>query len=108
MNEIEDFYKLQLSQDLIVFLMHVQLDGLPLETKKKRTAMIMNSWSKRVESKIKKIASKAMVSVNETIQDPNTTLDVLEILTNINQIEPSLIREEFKDNIINNILKTFK
>lgn len=100
------YYHLQLAHDLILFLMHIQNDGLSQEQKRRRTDMILESWKVRMESNLKKVNEKNLKNVSQL---PNADdLDVLKILADVHLIEISAVREEFKQQVSENVIKSYE
>jgi succinate dehydrogenase flavin-adding protein (antitoxin of CptAB toxin-antitoxin module) len=101
--ELEQFYRLELSKDLISFLMHILL--VDSTSKKDKVKLIMESWYDRIEKLIKKLSDEMMENYNGTIEEKDQ--DVLKILIGINQIEPAIIRRDFKDQMMNYYIQQF-
>jgi len=100
--DTQRYYHLQLAHDLILFMMHVQTDGYSKEQKTRRITMILEAWKKRVTTKVKKLNEENLkVMANESGDD----LDVLNIISQVHSIETSAIREDFKNQVLENVLK---
>jgi len=105
MKEIENLYKFQIAQDLILFLLNVQLDGLSPELKCERTDQLLQAWEKRINTYIKE---QNTLTVKELCELNKIDLDVATILSSVHQIEPSIIREEFARDIGQIAIQNFK
>jgi hypothetical protein len=105
--ETELYYHLQLAHDLILFMMHLQTDGLSQEQKARRTNMIIESWNKRVESNLGSLNRQNIKKLTE-IPGINDSEDVLSIISGIHAIEITEIRKAFKELTRNNILKSYE
>ncbi len=102
--EMQNFYKLTLAHDLILFMMHLQLDGLSKEQKARRTNMILEAWSKRVNMKVAALAKENLQNVAEATGDD---IDVLDIIQSVHSHEPNAIRTEFKREVRKTVFKSF-
>jgi hypothetical protein len=80
-----NYYKLNVAMDLIVFLINIQLFDLPKDLQAERSNMILDSWEKRLETKIKELQESNLESIAEL---EGLDLDVAKILTSIHHIEP--------------------
>jgi hypothetical protein len=105
-NTPENFYKLQLAHDLIIFLLNLQTQGMDLERKVKRTSMILDVWDKGVNTRIQEMADSNLKNMAES-EDLDLDLDALKILTEIHQLIPTTIRKELKTEVKDNIFKSF-
>jgi hypothetical protein len=102
----ELYYHLQLAHDLILCMMKLQTDGLSTEQKVIRTTMILESWAKRMETKIKELNLKTIQDMSKL---PNADdLDVLKILSGVHQMETEATRENFKNIVKDNVIKSYK
>jgi len=91
--DLQNYYKLTLAHDLILFLMHVQTDGLSKDQKARRTNMILEAWEKRVLTKVGEMTEENLLNVAEATKED---VDVLRILQEAHSVEPNVIRKEFK------------
>jgi len=105
MKEIENLYKYQIAQDLILFLLSVQLDGLSPEIKRERTTKILAAWKHRVDTFIQ---TEHDACIKNHAKANNIDVDVATILSNVHQVEPSIIRNEFVTEISDSFLKSLK
>lgn len=103
--DLQNYYKLTLAHDLILFLMHVQTDGLSQEQKANRTNMILQAWENRVDLKLEKLSEENLKEISEKTDDD---LDVLKILQNVHTLEPSTIRKEFKREVRHFVFKSYE
>lgn len=101
--ELEQFYRLELSKDLISFLIHIIL--VDITEKEKKVKLIMDSWYDRIEKIIKRLSDEMIENYNGKIEEKDP--DVLKILVGINQIEPALIRRDFKDQMTEYYIRQF-
>jgi len=104
MNKPENFYKLQLAYDLIIFLLNLQTQGMDLERKVERTSMVLDVWDKGVNTRIQEMANSNLKNIAES---EDLDLDVTKILTDIHQLIPNAIRKELKTEVKDNIFKSF-
>ena len=61
--QTQNYYKLTLAHDLILFLMHVQNEGLSKDQKAKRTNLILEAWEKRVDGNLSIMAEKNLKEI---------------------------------------------
>lgn len=102
--ELTNFYKLTLAHDLILFMMHLQLDGLSKEQKARRTNMILEAWQKRVQTKVAAMAEENLVSVAEASGED---IDVLRIIQDCHSQVADAIRTEFKREVRKTVFRSF-
>ena len=102
--DLQNYYKLTLSHDLIVFLMNVFVNGLPKEQKVERSNKILEAWEKRIEANVKILAEQSLEDLEQEHPDEK---DVLRIIQNIHTTEPVLIRKEYKREVRHTIFKSF-
>ena len=91
--DMENFYKLTLAHDLILFLMHALNDGLSKDQKARRTNMILEAWEKRVNTKVQELAEENLKEISKACGED---LDIMRIMQDIHSVEPITVRKEFK------------
>lgn len=95
-------YKLILSQDLISFITKLYLSKVPIENKARCANFILDAWEKSVTEVLDKSINPL---VKATSSEQMMEEDVQRILIDIFRIEPDLIREEFKNEIRNQLFR---
>lgn len=103
-HQLTNFYKLQISYDLIMFLINVQTHGLPLKEKAEKTNMILDAWEKNYNINLQKLTD---TTIKNVAKSEGMELDVAKIVTNIHQIEPGIIRKEFKVEVRHSAFRSF-
>lgn len=101
-------YKLHLSFDMIVFLCYTilfqsNLNSASFEKKIELTDDMLVKWNTRLESNLSAILNQTLAQV---AKENGWELDEAKIMSSIHQIEPSIIRKEFLDEIRNIIHKS--
>lgn len=104
-DNFSNYYKLQIAHDLIMFLVNLQVHGLPKEQMAERTNMILNAWEKRLDTKLKDLQESNLKNIAEI---EGMELDIAKILADVQLIEPGIIRKEFKVEVRHTILRSFK
>ena len=101
------YYKLQLANDLVMFLIHAVLSGEDLSSEEKiaKTKNILTLWNTRVNMKIQELTEATLPQVAE---EQDIDEDVARILTHVHQIEPAMIRQEFLVDIQKVIYQSFE
>jgi len=103
-HQLTNFYKLQISYDLIMFLINAQTHGLPLKEKAEKTNMILNAWEKNYNTNLQKLTD---TTIKNVAKSEGMELDAAKIITDIHQIEPSIIRKEFKVEVRHTAFRIF-
>ncbi len=103
--EQENFYKLQLAHDLIIFLVNLQTNGFTHDRKTERTNMVLDAWRKEVDIKIRELNETYLKQTSKT---ESMGEDEIKILTDIHQIEAIDIRKAFKTEVGHNVMNSFK
>ncbi len=103
-HQLTNFYKLQISYDLIMFLINAQTNGLSLKEKAEKTNMILDSWEKNYNINLQKLTDTTIKNISKS---ERMDLDVAKIVTNIHLIEPDIIRKEFKVEVRHNAFRGF-
>lgn len=99
-----NYYKLQIAHDLIMFLIHLQVHDLPPDIQAERTNMILDSWEKRLNIKLKELQD---FNLKNIVEAEGLDLDVAKILADIQLVEPETIRKEFKIEVRHTIFRSF-
>jgi predicted DNA-binding protein YlxM (UPF0122 family) len=102
--DLQNYYKLTLAHDLIIFMMNIHNEGISNEQKARRTNMILEAWEKRVDLNVKLMGKKNIEELSETSGDD---MDVLQIIQNIHSFESSAIRKEFKREVRSFTFKSY-
>lgn len=100
-----NYYKLQIAHDLIMFLMNLQVFGLSKDVQAERTNMILNSWEKRLDIKLKELQETNLKNIAEA---EGLDLDVAKILADVQLIESETIRKEFKIEVRHTIFRSLE
>ena len=103
--DLENYYKLTLAHDLILFMLSIHNDGLSKEQKSRRTNMILEAWEKRIDANLKIMGKETIKQVSEESGDD---IDVLEIIQKIHSFETSAIRKEFKREVRKVAFKSYE
>jgi len=103
-HQLTNFYKLQISYDLIMFLLNTQTNGLSLEEKAEKTNMILDAWENNYNINLRKLTDTTIKNVAKA---EGMDLDVAKIVTDIHHIEPDIIRKEFKVEVRHSAFRSF-
>lgn len=103
--DLQNYYKLTLAHDLILFMLSIHNDGLSKEQKARRTNMILETWEKRIDKNLQVLAKQKVEEISEQSGDD---VDVLEIIQKIHSFEPAAIRKEFKREVRTVAFKSFE
>ena len=103
-HQLTNFYKLQISYDLIMFLINAQTNGLSLEEKAEKTNIILDAWEKNYNINLQKLTD---TTIKNVAKSEGIDLDVAKIVTNIHQIEPGMVRKEFKVEVRHTAFRIF-
>ena len=101
--DLQNYYKLTLAHDLILFLMHVQNDGLSKDQQAQRTNKILEAWEKRVDTKVQIMADENIKEISKASGEDE---DVLKIIQEAHTAEPKAIRKEFKREVRSIVFKS--
>ena len=99
--ELVNYYKLQLAHDLIMYLTNLTLHGLPPKRKAEKANQILESWDKRVNTKIKEMRAQ---KVEEQITEDK---DVATIILEIHGMTANAVRKEFKVEARHSLFRSF-
>ena len=102
--DLQNYYKLTLSHDLITFLMNVITDGLSKDVKARRTNAILEAWEKRVDANLAIISDENLKELSQQTSDEK---DVLKIIQSVFTIEPKTIRKEYKIEVRHAVFKSY-
>lgn len=105
-NQIASFYKLNLSNDLIMFLVHCSLfeQDLTKEEKMELVDELLTKWSHRIETNIHLIIEQTLPQI---AQEHGIDLDEARILTSIHQHAPKALRIEYINELREILSKSF-
>ena len=103
-HQLTNFYKLQISYDLIMFLINAQTNGLSLEEKAEKTNIILDAWERNYNINLQKLTD---TTIKNVAKSEGMELDVAKIVTNIHQLEPNIIRKEFKVEVRHTAFRSF-
>ena len=94
MDVIDDKYRFALATDLITFLVSIMVGEH--SNRVEIVHELLNKWSERVEKNALTMKEQAAATIAE---NDNVEKDVVMILLDINNVENTMIRNEFKSQI---------
>jgi hypothetical protein len=110
MDKYDAFLKLQLSKDLVMFIMNVMLIELTPAKKAEKAEQILQAWEGRVEAQLKNLHDEHLDLMFEhtrfiTFNGINVEKDEMRIIADIHALGPAAIRQEFAGEIRDTVLK---
>lgn len=105
-NQMASYYKLNLSNDLVLFLIHCSLfeQDLTKEEKMELVDDLLDKWNKRVSTNIHLIIEQTLPQIAE---EHGIGIDEARILTSIHQQVPTVLRTEYIHELRDNLSKSF-
>ena len=109
-NEYDSFLKLQLSKDLVTFIINVMLDGLTPAKKAEKAEQIFQAWERRVETQLKAQHDNQLDLMFEDTKSISfdgieVDEDEMRIIAGIHAIGPAEVRKDFAEEIRDAVLK---
>jgi len=100
--DLTTYYKLQLAHDLIMYLTHINLQGLPPDRKAEKANQILESWDRRVDNKIGQMRIEKVIE-----QSSEEDRDVATIILGIHGMTADAVRKEFKAEARHSLFRSF-
>jgi len=105
-NQMASYYKLSLSNDLVMFLIHCSLfeQDLTKEEKMELVDDLLAKWNKRIATNIHLLTEQTLPQIAE---EHGIGIDEARILTSIHQHAPTALRTEYIHEIRDILSRSF-